>query len=66
MTFIAYAFPKLQAVEDMVRRMFSPISQHPSTVNMSKRPKHSWNVHYSTFIIVVDPCEQKGPGMYLF
>ena len=30
----------------------SPVSEHRSTVNMLKGPKHFWNRHESTFIII--------------
>ena len=34
----------------------SPVSEDPSTCNMVKVLKHSWNLHYSTFILLIDHC----------
>ena len=36
----------------------SPISEHPSTLKMSKRPKHLSKVHGCTFIIFFDHSER--------
>ena len=43
----------------------STVSEHPSTVNMLKCPKHLWNLHSSSFIIFFHPSEGKWSGKYL-
>ena len=34
----------------------SLVLEHPLTVNLSKRPKHLWNLHKRTFIILLAQC----------
>ena len=34
----------------LLKCLKSRVSEHPSTVNMLKGPKHCWNLHGSTFI----------------
>ena len=43
----------------------SAVSQHPSTVNMLKGPKHLWNLQESTFIIFFYHFEGKWFVKYL-
>ena len=43
----------------------SPVSEHPSTDNMSKRLKHRWNLNHSNFMISFEPFWHKRPGKSL-
>ena len=43
----------------------SPVSEHPSKANMSKRTKDLSNLHDSTFIIFSEHFEQNRLGKYL-
>ena len=50
---IAYIFPKLQTAKHLLdKSLKSLVSEHPSTVNMLKDPKHCQNWHDNTFIIL--------------
>ena len=42
-----------------------PISEDPSTSNMVNVPKDSWNVHHTTFIILIDHCQVNWVGKSL-
>ena len=47
----AYVFPKLKTVKTWLdKSLKSSVSEHPSTVNMSKHPNQLSNLHDSTFI----------------
>ena len=39
--------------------LISPVSEHPSTINMLKCPKQLWNLHDTTFIIFFYHSEAK-------
>ena len=43
----------------------TPVSKYPSTVNMSKRPKHLWKLHDRGFIIFCDYSEGSWLGKCL-
>ena len=43
----------------------SPVSEDYSKSNMVNQPKHSWNLHDSTFIIFIDHCEGNSVGKSL-
>ena len=53
MTFILHVFPKLRTAKYtcLDKCSKSPISKHPSRVNVLRQPKHCWNLHDSTFLI---------------
>ena len=52
MTLVVYIFPKLQTEKYVVKQMSkSLVSEHCSTVNMLKAPKHLWHLDDSGFII---------------
>ena len=60
MIMIANVFPKVKPVKTWVdHSLKSAVSEHPSTVNMLKGPKHLWNLHESTVIIFFDHSEGK-------
>ena len=51
-TLIAYVFSyQILSKTWLDKCLKSLVLEHPLTVNMRKGPKHSWNVHHSTFII---------------
>ena len=65
-TLIAGVIPKSQTVEAVVNKCLkSPVSEHPVTVNMLMGPKHMWNLHDSTVIIIFHPYEPKLLGKCL-
>ena len=37
----------------------SPLSQHLSIVNMLKGPKHSWNLHRTSLVMLFDQSERR-------
>ena len=42
-----------------------PVSEDPSTSNMTNTPKHCWNLNKSTFTIFIDPCASNSVGKSL-
>ena len=42
-----------------------PVSEDPSTSNMTNTPKHCWNLNKSTFTIFIDHCESNSVGKSL-
>ena len=63
---IANVFPKLQPSRTWLdHSLKTTASEHSSTVNMLKVPKHLWNLHESTFIIFFHHSEEKWFRQYL-
>ena len=53
-TLTAFAFPKLRTLKRWLDKCLkSPVSEDPSRSNMVNVPKHCWNMHHITFIILI-------------
>ena len=53
MTLTTFVFPKLRTLKSWLdKHPKTPVSEDPSTSNMVNVPKHCWNLHHSTFIIL--------------
>ena len=54
MTLIDFAFPKLRSLKTWLdKRLKSNVSEDVSNSNMVNWPKNCWNLHHSTFIILI-------------
>ena len=51
---------------ELLKCQKSPVSEHLSTVNMLKAPKHSINLHGSIFVWFFDQFERKSARTQLF
>ena len=59
MPLIAYAFPKLKTVKNVVRQMSKNSRfRRPFDKQHGKRSKHCWNLYDNTFIIFIDLSEE--------
>ena len=59
MTLTGFVFPKLRTLKRWINKCLkSPVSEQPSTSNMVNVSKHCWNLHHSTFIILI--CHWQG------
>ena len=66
MTLIDCAFPKLRTPKTWLDKCLkSPVWENPSIRKMVNRPKHSWNLHRSTFIIFIDHWQSSWVGKSL-
>ena len=62
-TLIAYLFPMFRTGKVVVIQMPKiSVSEDHSTTNTLNGPKHCWNLHDSTFIIMIDHCEGNWVG----
>ena len=55
MTLIDFVFPKLRSLKTWLDKCLNiPVSEDPLKSNMGNGPRHFWNLHCSTFIILID------------
>ena len=67
MFLIAFVFLKLRTPNtSLVKCLKSPVSEDPSTSNMTDVPKHCWNLHHTIFIILIDLWQVKRAGKSLY
>ena len=58
MTLLAFVFPKLRTPKTWLDKCLkSPVWEDSSTSKIINVPKHCWNLHHSTIIIISDHCQ---------
>ena len=58
MTVIAFVFPKLRTPKTWLDKCLkSPVWEDSSISKIINVPKHCWNLHHSTIIIITDHCQ---------
>ena len=54
-TLVDFVFPKLRTPKTWWdKRLKCPVSEDPSPSNMLNVPKHCWNLHQCTFVLLID------------
>ena len=66
MTLIAFVFLNLRTPNTwLVKCLKCPVSEDPSTSNMTDVPKHCWNLHHTIFIIFIASSQVNWVGKSL-
>ena len=56
---IAYVFPNLRNLKEVVKCLKSPVWDDPSTGYMVNKQKHQFSLNASIFTRFIDQCERK-------